>query len=87
MSILGLVFKFERRLLAFFLDFSVGCPNITCLHLLSILWSLVIDNLTINDVSSFFLLFKSLAFGYDLVSSLSEFLCDFSNEIKSLGWI
>ena len=87
MSILGLVFKFERRLLAFFLDFSVGCPNITCLHLLGILRSLVIDNLTIDDVSSFFLLFKSLAFGYDLVSSLSKFLCDFSNEIKSLGWI
>ena len=87
MSILGLVLKFERRLLAFFLDFSVGCPNITCLHLLGILWSLVIDNLTIDDVSSFFLLFKSLAVGYDLVSSLSEFLCDFSNEIKSLGWI
>ena len=85
MSIFGLVLKFERRLLAFFLDFSVGCPNITCLHLLGILRSLVIDNLTI-DVSSFFLLlFKSLALRYDLVSSLSEFLCDFSGELKSLG--
>ena len=49
------------------------------------LWRLVIDNLTIDDVSSFFLLFKSLAFGYDLVFSLSEFLCDFLDEIKSLG--
>ena len=52
------------------------------------IWRLVIDNLTI-DVSSFFLLlFKSLAFGYDSVSSLSEFLfCDFSDELKSLGWM
>ena len=47
----------------------------------------MIGNLTIDDVSSFFLLFKSLAFGYDLVSSLSEFLCDFLDEIKSLGWM
>ena len=39
------------------------------------IWRLVIDNLTIDDVSSFFLLlFKSLALGYDSVSSLSEFL-------------
>ena len=39
------------------------------------LWRLVIHNLTIDDVRSFFfLLFKSLALGYDLVSSLSEFL-------------
>ena len=51
------------------------------------LWRLVIDNLTIDDVSSFFPLFKSLAFGYDLVFSLSEFLCDFLDEIKSLGWM
>ena len=36
---------------------------------------------------SFFLLFKSLVFGYDLVSSLSEFLCDFLDEIRSLGWM
>ena len=36
---------------------------------------LVIDNLTIDDVSSFFfLLFKSLAIGYASVPSLSEFL-------------
>ena len=35
---------------------------------------MVIDNLTIDDVSSFFFfLFKSLALGYDLVSSLFEF--------------
>ena len=39
------------------------------------IWRLVIDNLTIDDVNSFFLLlFKSLALGYDSVSSLSEFL-------------
>ena len=47
----------------------------------------MIDNLTIDDVSSFFLLFKYLAFGYDLVSSLSEFLGDFLAKIKSLGWM
>ena len=36
---------------------------------------LVIDNLTINDVSSFFfLIFKSLALSYALVLSLFEFL-------------
>ena len=36
---------------------------------------LVIDNLTINDLSSFFfLIFKSLAFSYALVLSLFEFL-------------
>ena len=39
------------------------------------IWCLVIDNLTIDDLSSFlFLLFKSLAFGYALALSLSEFL-------------
>ena len=51
------------------------------------LWRLVIDNLKIDDVSSFFLLFKSLVLGYDPVSSLFEFLYDFSDEIKSLGWM
>ena len=51
------------------------------------IWRLVIDNLTIDDMSSFFLLFKSLALGYDLVSSFFEFLCDFSDELKSLGWM
>ena len=45
----------------------------------------MVDNLTIDDVNSFFLLFKSLAFGYDLVSSLFEFLCDFLDKIKSLA--
>ena len=49
------------------------------------IWRLVIDNMTINDVSSFFPFFKSLAFGYDSISSLFEFLCDFLDEIKSLG--
>ena len=35
----------------------------------------MIDNLKIDDVSYFFFfLFKSLALGYDLVSSLFEFL-------------
>ena len=35
----------------------------------------MIDNLTIDDVSSFFFfLFKSLALGYDSISSLSELL-------------
>ena len=51
------------------------------------IWRLVIDNMTINDVNSFFPLFKSLAFGYDSISSLFEFLCDFLDEIKSLGWM
>ena len=51
------------------------------------IWCLVIDNLTIDDVSSFFLLlFKSLALGYDSISSLFEFVfCDFSDELESLG--
>ena len=49
------------------------------------IWRLVSDNLTIDDVSTFFLLFKSLALGYDSVSSLSEFFCDFLDELKSLG--
>ena len=50
------------------------CLSISSRHSLEI-WHLVIDNLTIDDVSSFFLLFfKSLAHGYDSVSSLSEFL-------------
>ena len=51
------------------------------------IWRLVIDNLTIDDMSSFFLLFKSLALGYDPVFSFFEFLCDFSDELKSLGWM
>ena len=39
------------------------------------IWRLVIDNLTIDDVSSFFFfLFKSSALGYESVSPLSEFL-------------
>ena len=39
------------------------------------IWRLVIDNLTIDDVNSFFIfLFKYLALGYDSVSSLSKFL-------------
>ena len=39
------------------------------------IWCLVIDNLTIDDVSTFFLLlFKSLALGYDSFSSLPKFL-------------
>ena len=39
------------------------------------IWRLVIDNLTIDDVSSFFFfLFKSSTLGYESVSPLSEFL-------------
>ena len=39
------------------------------------IWHLVINNLAIDDVSSFFLLlFKSLALGYDSIASLFEFL-------------
>ena len=38
MSILELVLKFERKLLAFFLDFSVGCPNVVCLYPPDVLW-------------------------------------------------
>ena len=39
------------------------------------IWRLVIDNLTIDEVSTFFfLLFKSLALGYASIPSLSEFL-------------
>ena len=51
------------------------------------IWCLVIDNLTIDDVSSFFLLlFKSLALSCGSIFSLSKFLfCDFSDELKSLG--
>ena len=52
------------------------------------IWRLVIDNLTVDDVSSFFLLLlKSLALGYGLVISHSEFLCDVLDELKSLGWM
>ena len=52
------------------------------------IWRLVIDNLIVDDVSSLFLLLlKSLALGYGLVISHSEFLCDFSDELKSLGWM
>ena len=51
------------------------------------IWHLVIDNLTVNDVSpfppSFF--FESLVLGYGLVFSHFGFLCDFSDVFKSLG--
>ena len=78
MSILELVLNFGRKLLAFFPRFLHWSPK----HRLSIpsrssleIWRLVIDNLTIDDVSSFFLLlFKSLALSYGSVSSLSKFL-------------
>ena len=47
------------------------------------IWRLVIDNLTVNDVSSFFLLLlKFLALGYGLVISHSEFLCDFQMNLN-----
>jgi len=38
MSILELVLKFGKKLLAFSLDFSVGCPNIVCLYPPGVLW-------------------------------------------------
>ena len=53
----GLVPRSGSKLLAFFLDFSVGCPNIACIYKL---WRLVIKNMTIDDVSSFFLLLLNL---------------------------
>ena len=44
MSTLELVLKSRKKLLAFFLDFSVGCPNIVCLHLPSVLWNLALSD-------------------------------------------
>ena len=88
MSILGLVLKSRRKFLAFFRflrwlpKHHLSPPSRRSLEL----WRLVIDNLAIDDVKSFFLLFKSLALVYDSVSSFSKFLCDFLDEIKSLGW-
>ena len=38
MSTLELVLKSEKKLLAFFLGFFVGCPNIVYLHLPGVLW-------------------------------------------------
>ena len=38
MSILELVLKFKEKLLAFFLDFFVGCLNIVCLYPPGVLW-------------------------------------------------
>ena len=43
----------------------------------------MIDNLTVDDVSSFFLLIlKFLALGYGLVISHSEFFCDFQMNLN-----
>ena len=54
MNTLELVLKFERRLIAFFLDFFVGCPHLSMPSRFSLeIWLLVIDNLTADDVSPF----------------------------------
>ena len=58
MSILELVLKFRRKLLVFFLDFSVGCLNIVCLYPPSVLsrfgaWWLIIWPLMMWVLSSF----------------------------------
>ena len=52
MNTLELVLKSGRKLMEFFLDFSVGCPNTVSLHLPGVPWKfgLVIDNLTADDV-------------------------------------
>ena len=59
MNILGLALKFGRRLMVSIIDLSVGCPNTVCQHLpkhsLEV-WYMLIDNLTIADVSFFFFL-------------------------------
>ena len=34
----GVGLEIWEELLAFFLDFSVGCPNIVCLYLPDVLW-------------------------------------------------
>ena len=38
MNTLELALKFKRRLVAFFQDFSIGCPNIVCQCPPGILW-------------------------------------------------
>ena len=38
MDILGLVLKFGKMLMAYILDFSVGCLNTVCQCLPSVLW-------------------------------------------------
>ena len=54
MNTLELVLKFERRLIAFFLDFFVGCPHLSMPSRFSLeIWLLVINNLTADDVSPF----------------------------------
>ena len=54
MNTLELVLKFERRLIAFFLDFFVGCPHLSMASRFSLeIWLLVINNLTADDVSPF----------------------------------
>ena len=57
MNILGLALKFGRRLMVSIIDFSVGCPkyrlSTPSKHSLEV-WCMLIDNLTIADVSFFF---------------------------------
>ena len=86
MNTLELVLKSGRRLLAFFLDFSVGCPNIICLHLLGILWKFGAWWLTIW-LLIMWLPKHHLSTPYGLVFSHSGFLCNFSNVFESLGWM
>ena len=54
MNTLELVLKFERRLIAFFLDFFVGCPHLSMPSRFSLeIWLLVINNLTADELSPF----------------------------------
>ena len=56
MNILGSVLKFRKMLMAYVLGFFVACLNIvsTPSNCSLEVWRMVIDNLTITDVSFFF---------------------------------
>ena len=100
MNTLELVLKSKRRLLAFFLDFSVGCSNTICRCPSGVFWKFGAWWLTIWLLmmwvfpphplfffSFFFFFNESLVLSNDLVVSHSRFLCDFSDVFKFLGWI
>ena len=92
MNTLELVLKSGRRFLAFFLDFSVGCPSIVCQRPPGVLWKfgawwLIIWLLMMWVLSPLFFFFESLVLGSGLVFSHCGFLCDFSDVFKSLGWM
>ena len=90
MSILELVLKFRRKLVAFFLDFSIGCPTSFVYTLQAFFGAMALCDWQFDHWwCVFFLLspFKSSALGYGLVISHYDFLCDFSDELKSLGWM